>query len=207
MKRLTRLFRNPVTVLVGLGLAFMLVTVLVIPHAIAMHQSYSKGTATTTLVGKILPPPAKPKLDTALYDRQLARMANYASTTASTTVRLWPVKTAYPKAGAIMPMKRIVAYYGNFYSTKMGILGEFEPDVVLGKLKQEVAKWEAADPTTPVIPAIDYIAVTAQGSAGESGYYRFRMPAEHVQKAITMARQVDGIVILEVQAGLAPLQG
>jgi len=204
MKRLTRLFRNPVTVLVGLGLAFMLVTVLVIPHAIAMHQSYSKGTATTTLVGKILPPPAKPKLDTALYDRQLARMANYASTTASTTVRLWPVKTAYPKAGAIMPMKRIVAYYGNFYSTKMGILGEFEPDVVL---KGEVAKWEAADPDTKVVPAIDYIAVTAQGSPQPDGTYRLRMPESHIDKAVAMGRQVNGITVLEIQAGLASLQG
>jgi len=147
------------------------------------------------------------KLDTEDYDRRMELLANYPSTTPTTTPRLWPADGPYPKDGAILPFKRIVAYYGNFYSTRMGILGEFEPDVVLGKLKQEVAKWEAADPTTPVIPAIDYIALTAQESPGADGYYRFRMPAEHVQKAITMARQVDGIVILEVQAGLAPLQG
>lgn len=146
------------------------------------------------------------KLDTEDYDRRMLALANYPSTTPTTTVRLWPAEGPYPKNGAILPFKRIVAYYGNFYSTRMGILGEFEPDVVLGKLKQEVAKWEAADPTTPVIPAIDYIAMTAQESPGADGYYRFRMPDEHVQKAITMARQVDGIVILEVQAGLAPLQ-
>lgn len=145
-------------------------------------------------------------LDTALFDLKLAELANYASTTSSTTPRLWPVETAYPLPGAILPFNRIVAYYGNFYSTRMGILGEFEPDVVLGKLKQEVAKWEAADPGTPVVPAIDYIAMTAQESPGADGYYRFRMPAEHVQKAIGMARQIDGIVLLEVQAGLAPLQ-
>ncbi|HEX8591655.1 MAG TPA: hypothetical protein VF696_02855, partial [Candidatus Paceibacterota bacterium] len=147
------------------------------------------------------------KLDTALYDQKMLELANYASTTSSTTPRLWPLKGEYPKAGAILPFKRIVAYYGNFYSTRMGILGEFDPDVVLGKLKVEVAKWNAADPTTPVVPAIDYIAVTAQGSPGADGMYRMRMPAEHISKAIGMGRQVGGITILEVQAGLAPLQG
>lgn len=207
MKHLKQFSRSPIVLLVGLGLVATFVTVHGIPYAIAMQQGYSKGDmASTTLVGKLLPH-TKPKLDTALYDRQLARMANYASTTSTTTPRLWPVKTEYPKAGAILPMKRIVAYYGNFYSTKMGILGEYEPDVVLSRLKTEVAKWEAADPETKVVPAIDYIAMTAQESPGPKGYYRLRMPDDHIEKAFTMADQVDGIVILEVQAGLAPLQG
>ena len=146
------------------------------------------------------------KLDTKLYDEKLAQLANYPSTTASTTKRLWPVETAYPKAGAILPFNRVVAYYGNFYSTRMGILGEFSEDIVIERLKSEVAKWEAADPTTPVVPAIDYIAMTAQESPGADGYYRFRMPEEHVNRAIAMANRIDGIAILEVQAGLAPLQ-
>lgn len=153
------------------------------------------------------------KLDTADYDRRMIALANYppvATTTASTTTplphRSWPAAGPYPKNGAILPFKRVVAYYGNFYSTKMGILGEFSEDVVIERLKGEVAKWNAADPTTPVVPAIDYIAVTAQGSAGEDGYYRFRMPEEHVNRAITMANKLDGIAVLEVQAGLAPLQ-
>ena len=33
---------------------------------------------------------------------------------------LWPVQTVYPNAGAILPFNRIVAYYGNLYSKKMG---------------------------------------------------------------------------------------
>ncbi|MEK7511147.1 MAG: hypothetical protein AAB582_02845 [Patescibacteria group bacterium] len=204
MKHLKQLFHNPVTILVGVGLIFVLVTVHGIPYAVAMHQNYSK-VATTTLIAKILPP-SKPTLDTKLFDRQLERMANYASTTA-TTSRMWPVKTEYPKAGAILPMKRIVAYYGNFYSTKMGILGEFDEATVIARLKSEVARWEAADPDTKVVPAIDYIATTAQQHAQADGTYRLRMPDAHIQRAIDMARKIDGITVLEIQAGLASLQG
>ncbi|HYF28810.1 MAG TPA: hypothetical protein VEA36_00390 [Candidatus Paceibacterota bacterium] len=203
MKHLHRLFRNPVAILVGFGLVFIAVTVHGIPYAIAMHQNYAK-TATTSVVAKLIPP-AKPTLDTKLYDTQLERMANYASTTA-TSSRLWPVKTSYPKAGAILPMKRVVAYYGNFYSTRMGILGEFDEATVLARLKGEVAKWEAADPETKVVPAIDYIATTAQLHPQADKTYRLRMPDEHIQRAITMARKVNGITVLEIQAGLAPLQ-
>lgn len=207
MKHLNQFFRNPIVLLIGIGLMVTAITVHGIPYAIAMHRNFDKGTASTTLVAKLIPPPAKPTLDKGVYDSALTRMANYASTTATTTARAWPVKTEYPKAGAILPMKRIVAYYGNFYSTKMGILGEFEPDVVLSRLKTEVAKWEAADPETKVMPAIDYIAVTAQGSPQPDNTYRLRMPDAHIEKAIDMGRQVNGITVLEVQAGLASLQG
>jgi len=129
------------------------------------------------------------------------------STSATLPGKLWPAAgTVYPNAGALLPFSRIVAYYGNFYSKGMGVLGQYPPDEVVTKLKAESAKWLAADPTTPVIPAIDYIAVTAQGSAGADGKYRLRMPDDQIQKAIDLAKQVNGIVILEVQAGLSEQQ-
>src|ERR1700729_182622 len=58
-------------------------------------------------------------LDTALYNEKMVRIVNGDSS------GRWPVKTAYPEAGAILPFKRIVAYYGNLYSKKMGVLGEY----------------------------------------------------------------------------------
>ncbi|HEX8994062.1 MAG TPA: hypothetical protein VF803_02310, partial [Candidatus Paceibacterota bacterium] len=118
----------------------------------------------------------------------------------------WPVSTAYPKYGAILPFSRIVAYYGNFYSTKMGVLGEYPPDEMLARLRSVSAEWEAADPSTPVTPALDYIVVTAQGSAGADGKYRLRMPDSQIQKAIDLAEQVHGLVFLDVQVGLSDLK-
>ncbi len=43
-------------------------------------------------------------------------------------------------SGSILPQKRIVAYYGNPRSTKMGVLGEYPKDEMLRRLKVEVAK-------------------------------------------------------------------
>ncbi len=153
--------------------------------------------------------PPKPKLNRADYDARLLVLANnppVATTTASTTKFLWPAKTVYPNSGALLPFNRIVAYYGNFYSTQMGVLGQYPASVMLGKLANEVAEWEEVDPTTPVVPAIDYIAVTAQAGPGPSGKYRFRMPDKEIDHALELATEVKGIVILDIQVGLSDLK-
>jgi hypothetical protein len=121
-------------------------------------------------------------------------------------VHLWSVKTVYPDAGALLPFNRIVAYYGNLYSTKMGVLGEYPENQMLQMLQAEVVKWQNADPSTPVIPALDYIAVVAQGSGGDSGMYRARMPDSEIDKVMAMAAKIHGIVFLDVQVGLSSVQ-
>ena len=119
---------------------------------------------------------------------------------------LWPVTAPYPTAGALLPFKRIVAYYGNLYSTQMGVLGEYPPDQMLAMLASTTAEWAAADPSTPVVPALDYIVVTAQASPGADGKYRARMPDSQVQKILQMADQINGIVVLDVQVGLSNVE-
>lgn len=118
----------------------------------------------------------------------------------------WPPKNPYPHGGALLPFNRIIAYYGNFYSTRMGILGEFERDEVLRRLASTSATWEAADPDTPVIPAIHHIAMVAQGSAGADGMWRNVMPDEHIELGYDMAKEIDGVLFLDLQVGLSTLQ-
>ena len=182
------------------------VVAFVVPHVAA--TSYVRGEP--EVEGTQAAKKEAPVLDTKAYDakmRFLAHIDPNATTSATSTPKLWPVTDApYPKAGAILPFKRILAYYGNFYSTKMGILGEFDEATVLAKLKQEKAAWEAADPATPVVMAIDYIAITAQGTAQADNTYKLRMPEEHIQRAIAMARKVEGITILEMQIGYSTLE-
>lgn len=119
---------------------------------------------------------------------------------------LWPVHTVYPEAGALLPFKRIVAYYGNFYSQRMGILGEYPPDKVVALLKAQAAAWAEADPTTPVMLAVDYIAVSAQGEPGRGGKYIMRMPPAQIDKAVNMGEQIGGLVFLDVQPGWSTVQ-
>lgn len=159
-------------------------------------------------------------LDKTAYDKRLLALGHVATsspwytaflqgtTTASTTEPRphWPVKTAYPNAGALLPFNRIVAYYGNFLSKGMGVLGQYPPEIMLQKLASTTQEWRAADPSTPVIPAIHLIVVTAQASAGVDGMYRARMSDALVNKALTLASEIHGIVFLDFQVGLSTVQ-
>ena len=129
-----------------------------------------------------------------------------ASTSVSVPGRPWPVSTIYPDVGAILPFNRVVAFYGNFYSTGMGVLGEYPEDQLLAMLASTTATWAAADPTTPVVPAIQYIAVVAQAGAGKEGKYILRMPDDQIDHALDMANKVHGILILDVQVGKSTVE-
>lgn len=151
-----------------------------------------------------------PQLNFAAYDAKLLQIANnpfVASTTPSSTKpSLWPVKTVYPNYGALLPFNRIVAYYGNLYSKGMGVLGEYPEDEMLDRLNTEVKNWQAADPSTPVIPALHYIAVVAQGGGGRDGKFRARMPDSQIDKVIAMAQKIHGLVFLDIQVGQSNVQ-
>jgi hypothetical protein len=138
--------------------------------------------------------------DTADYKQKLIANANGDST------GRWPVVSDYPSAGAIFPFNRVIAFYGNLYSTRMGILGELPRAQMLKKLQEEVAAWQAADPATPVTPALHYIAVTAQGAPGKNGKYRLRMPFHQIDSVLSMAKEINALVFIDVQVGLSTLQ-
>lgn len=173
--------------------------------------------------------PALPPLDTVAYDARMEQLANNPPPTTPPSApllneggegggnsletkpvpvvpNLWPVKTVYPNAGAILPFNRIIAYYGNLYSKKMGALGEYPEDEMLKRLDVEVQKWQIADPETPVIPALHYIAVVAQAGAGEDGKYKLRMPDSEIDKVLKIAEKINAIVFLDIQVGLSDLQ-
>jgi hypothetical protein len=113
----------------------------------------------------------------------------------------WPVKCAAPLPGSILPKKRIVAYYGNPQSKRMGALGEFPKDEMLRRLKAEATKWEKADPSMPVQPALHLIAVVAQGDPGKSGKYRMVMPDNIVNMVYGWAKEAGAILFIDIQTG------
>jgi hypothetical protein len=134
-------------------------------------------------------------IDTAIYNKKMRALCNFDST------GKWPVKAPYPLAGALLPYNRIVAFYGNLFSKKMGILGELPKDSMLEKLLKEVANWQAADTTIHVIPALHYVAITAQGAPGKDKKYRLRMPFHQIDTIISWAKQINALTFLDIQVG------
>jgi hypothetical protein len=118
----------------------------------------------------------------------------------------WPVAGPAPLPGAILPGRRIIAYYGNPLSKRMGVLGEYESEEMLRMLDKEVAAWTEADPTTPAIPALHLIAVVAQAEPGPTGKYRTRMRDTLVERVAEWADTRDALVFLDVQVGLGTVQ-
>jgi hypothetical protein len=113
----------------------------------------------------------------------------------------WPVHGPAALAGSILPEKRIVAFYGNPLSKRMGILGEIPYDQMLARLDTFVDKWRTADPTTPVQPALHLIVSVAQGQPGKDGLYRQRSDPDLIEKIYGMAHARGAITILDLQAG------
>ncbi|MFA5791445.1 MAG: hypothetical protein WC884_00185 [Candidatus Paceibacterota bacterium] len=209
--------------------SFLFILFFLFPKLFSSIVSYSKSdqSINSKQVQKKLTALVIPPLDTLLYDKKLNELANNPlskppvakvtkdqKTGEETTVSiepkpvnyLWPVKTVYPNAGAILPFNRIIAYYGNLYSTKMGVLGEYSETEMLQRLEIEVKKWQEADPETKVIPALHYIAVVAQGGAGKDGKYRLRMPDTEIDKVLAIAEKINAIVFLDIQVGFSNVE-
>ncbi len=140
-------------------------------------------------------------VDSAAYFSKVNEIIN------GDTTGLWPVRNQpLPLNGAILPFKRIVAYYGNLYSKKMGVLGEYAPDELWRRFDIEKAAWEKADPNTPVQPAIHYIAVVAQGIPMSDNTYCKRMPEQQIDSALKIAAMRNAIVFLDIQVSHSTYQ-
>ena len=120
--------------------------------------------------------------------------------------KLWPVKRPVPLPGSLLPANRIVAFYGNPLSKKMGVLGEYPKDEMLAKLDQEVARWRKADPSHPVIPALHLIVTVAQGAPGKNGLYRLQMRDSMVNEVYSWIKPKHGVFFIDVQVGKSTLQ-
>jgi hypothetical protein len=120
---------------------------------------------------------------------------------------VWPVANApTPLPGAILPQKRIVAFYGNPLSKRMGILGELDSAKMLARLDSEVVAWNKADPEHPVQPALHLIAVVASDQPGPTGKYRTRMDSALIRRVYNWAKSRDALLFLDVQVGKGTLQ-
>lgn len=177
-------------------------------------QTGSNSTSSAPAPRKGLQPASKPGADSAKPARKPVGALGPQSGDRHLAYRdagsdldsLWPPKMPAPLPGSILPAKRIIAFYGNPLSQRMGILGEFETQEMLRKLDAEVAAWNRLDPEHPVQPALHLIAVVAQGSPGRDGKYRLRMDSTLIEKVYGWAKSRNAIMFVDVQVGLSTLQ-
>ncbi|HJS00423.1 MAG TPA: hypothetical protein VJ780_05775 [Flavobacterium sp.] len=134
-------------------------------------------------------------IDTVDYNRRMIALSN------NDTTGRWPVKAPYPLPGALLPYHRIIAFYGNLYSKRMGVLGEYPRAEMIEKLQSEVAKWKAADSTVTTIPALHYIAVSAQAAPGKANRHNMRMPFKQIDTLLSWAKPINALVFLDIQVG------
>jgi hypothetical protein len=106
-----------------------------------------------------------------------------------------------PELKGLLPGCRIVTYYGNPLSKRMGILGEIKPQEMMDRLDAEAKLWQKADSSSTVKPALELVAVVASDYHGEDDMYRTRMPKEVIEKVLAWSRSRGWLTILDVQIG------
>ena len=108
--------------------------------------------------------------------------------------------------GAILPGRRIVAFYGNIRSKGMGILGREPKEQMFRKFEGVLKEWQAADPSRPVQAALHNVTITAQGTAGKDGKWRLMNSKATIEEVLSWAKEHKCILFLDVQPGHSTLQ-
>ena len=132
--------------------------------------------------------PAGPKTAKAARADSIARVRAKLHADSVAAIALQTDSAATRRlAGSLFPGCRVVAYYGNPMSKRMGILGEIKPDSMLARLAKQAAAYAAVDSARPVLPALELIATVAQAGPGKSGLYRARMPDTLIERVMGWA--------------------
>lgn len=118
----------------------------------------------------------------------------------------WPVKAQPPLPESLIPEHRIVAFYGNPLSKRMGILGELPPEQMLTRLEEVATQWAAADSGQKVLPALHLIATVAQSYPGPAHKYRLRMADSLIERMASWAEERGWILFLDIQVGVSTVE-
>ena len=118
----------------------------------------------------------------------------------------WPVKAPPPLPESLIPEHRIVAFYGNPLSKRMGILGELPPEQMLARLEEVATQWAAADSGQKVLPALHLIATVAQGYPGPARKYRLQMADSVIERIANWAEERGWILFLDIQVGVSTVE-
>jgi hypothetical protein len=104
-----------------------------------------------------------------------------------------------PRGGrVILPGHRIVAYYGSPQDRELGTLGIGRPRQAGARLAKTTHAYARYGPAWP---AMELIAVVANGAPGDDGLYRTRIRDQVIGRYLKAARAMKALLILDIQPG------
>jgi hypothetical protein len=98
----------------------------------------------------------------------------------------------------ILPGHRVVAFYGAPQDRELGTLGIGTPKQAGARLARTTRAYARYGPTWP---AMELIAVVANGAPGEDGMYRTRQTDKVIGRYLRAARAMKALLILDIQPG------
>jgi hypothetical protein len=111
-----------------------------------------------------------------------------------------PEPPELPRGGhAVLPDRRVVAYYGAPQSPELGVLGIGSPGEAARKLERQARPYSSR--RRPVLPALELITVIANADPGDDGLYRSRQTNAVIRRYLRAARRHDMLLLLDIQPG------
>jgi hypothetical protein len=112
-----------------------------------------------------------------------------------------PGRPTLPRGGrSLLPGTRMVAYYGAPQDDALGALGIGTPEEVGERLLDQARAYRR---NRPALPVLELIATIAASAPGEDGEYVLREPDRVIERYLREARRIRGLLLLDIQPGLA----
>jgi hypothetical protein len=130
-----------------------------------------------------------------------------AAMRAGRTNDAWPVAGPPARPGAILPHRRIVAYYGNPLSTAHGHSGRARRVADAGtRLDGEVSAWRAPIQPRRCSPRSTSSRWSRRPIAGRDGKYRAKMADTLIERVYGWDEAARCVMFLDLQVGLSTIQ-
>ncbi len=115
------------------------------------------------------------------------------------------VAGAKDMTGGPLTEHRLVSYYGHPLSGAMGVLGQYEPQEMVERLKEQAEAYTRIHPERPAIPTIELIASVAQPTPGPDGLYLNRTAPRFIEEYSRLAKETGCLLLLDVQIGYSTI--
>jgi len=95
--------------------------------------------------------------------------------------------------------RRYLAFYGHPETIALGVLGEQGPEETLARMQDFVTAYSGDG--SQVVPTFEMIASVASAGATDDGDYSFEWPQETFDEWVSVARENDMYIMLDLQSG------